>query len=114
MVGIAGAAAEHQRRHVEVAGVGVGQARDQFALTGAVRGHPSLHRGDELLGVKADEPFPVRRVRRDLWPTREGGDGFHPTVPYRGDRRAVIVRERQEAEDAAADPPHGDPPATAR
>ena len=109
-------AAEHQRRDVEAAGVVVGQARDELSRAAAVGLHPSLHRRDELLRFLGQELFAVRRVALEhLLPARDGRHGLHPAVPHRGrPRRRSSSRERQEAEDAAADPPDRDRLATSR
>ena len=110
VVVVGDAAPEHQRGDVHAARVGVGEARDDVARAAAVRLHPPLHRGDELLRVLGQEAFAVRRVALEhLGPARDGGHRFHATVPHCGDRgRAVVGGQRQEAEHTSADPPHRD------
>ena len=106
--GVGRAAAEHQRGDVKAARVGVGEAGNDFARAGAVRLHPSLHRGDELLRVLGQEAVPVGRVALATAPPSSGRrDRLHTTVPRGGHRRSAVVgRQPHEAEHAAADPPH--------
>ena len=109
VVGVALPAAEDQRGDVERPGVGVGQAGHVLTVARAVRQHPALHGGDERRPVLVQEALPVARVvLLDLGPLGQVGHRLHAVGPGGAHRPAAVVRrQRQQAVDAAADPPDG-------
>ena len=108
VVGVARAAAEHERRDVEGAGVGVGQARDELVAAGAVGDHPALHGGDELRagpGRGTAAGCAGFRSSTSAHSGRAATASMPPVQAARMRAAAVVGAEDHEAVDAAADPP---------